>query len=241
MNPPDIPEYELVVVMPVYNEEECVKDVVQDWHEHLSKLNIHFKIIVLNDGSRDGTGKVLEFFSANPRIEIIHKANSGHGPTVHLGYRRAIQQAGWVFQCDSDNEMSPGSFETLWNNRHSYDALLGVRTGRSQNFARKIISAVSRMTVYGFAGQGVADVNVPYRLMSSEILSKILRQIPEDNFVPNIALSAGLTKIRARIWQTPVPHKNRATGEVSLKSMKLLKSSCKAFLQTCFCVSKMKF
>ena len=48
--------YELVLVMPVYNEKACICQVVDAWHDELTRFGMNFQMIILNDGSRDGTG-----------------------------------------------------------------------------------------------------------------------------------------------------------------------------------------
>jgi hypothetical protein len=47
-------QFELALVMPVYNEEQCIAEVVQSWCEELVKLGIDFRMIILNDGSQVG-------------------------------------------------------------------------------------------------------------------------------------------------------------------------------------------
>jgi len=232
--------YDLAVILPVYNEEGCITDVIHSWHRMLKENTINFKMIILNDGSKDATAKALEQFSSFPEIQIINKKNSGHGPTILTGYWQAVREAIWVFQCDRDNELKPVSFVKLWQQRENYDALFGIRTGRVQNWLRKIISAVSRMTVYAFCGKGVSDVNVPYRLIRSSVLEGIINQIPEDTFAPNVIISAALTKMKARLWECPVDYQPRQTGK-SLASIKAFKAAFKAFRQTGECLSRMKY
>ena len=112
---------DLAVVMPVYNEQECIAAVVDSWRAMLARLDVEYKLIVLNDGSRDATAAALEKFAGDRRVEIVHKQNTGHGPTILLGYRRAVATARWVFQCDSDDEISPEHFPHLWERREQYD------------------------------------------------------------------------------------------------------------------------
>lgn len=226
---------ELGLVMPVYNEEECIVDVVESWRKELSRLNIDYMMIILNDGSRDGTTEALKCFAGDERITIINKENSGHGPTILLGYFKAVQMAQWVFQCDSDNEMKPQHFSGLWEKRERFDALFGVRKSRRQNFGRSFISFVSRLTVRLLFGDGVIDVNNPYRLMRSDVLNKIIEQIPKNTFAPNLIISGALAKARMRIYNHPVPHQGRKTGAVSIRKLKLWKAAMTAFLQTICC------
>ncbi|MBD3421770.1 MAG: glycosyltransferase [Chitinivibrionales bacterium] len=228
----------MAVVMPIYNEEECIQEVVQSWLATLSGLEISFKIIALNDGSKDATLKKLGLFSGDKRVDVINKQNSGHGPTILKGYALACPSAQWVFQCDSDNEMSPDYFQHLWRQRNGYDACMGVRTGRHSTFSRRIITLTSQIMTKLFFGDAVTDVNVPYRLIKSEILSQIIAKIPEDTFAPNVIISGALSKMRSSILQHPVPFQKRKTGNVSIISYKLWLSAAKSFIQTLNAVRK---
>jgi dolichol-phosphate mannosyltransferase len=124
---------ELALVMPVFNEEACIFGVIQSWEDELTRQGISFQMIVLNDGSQDGTAAILEKFRNHPPMDIIHKKNSGHGPTILEGYRKAVCLAQWVFQTDSDDEMKPDHFIELWSRRTDFDALVGIRQSRHQS------------------------------------------------------------------------------------------------------------
>jgi len=226
---------DLALVMPVYNEAACIEAVIRSWGRTLRELNINFTMFILNDGSRDDTATCLDVFSSDPDIRIINKTNSGHGPTILVGYSLAVDEADWVFQVDSDDEMSPVFFEELWDKRAGYSALFGIRTGRSQNWGRKIISAVSRATVRHLYGKGVTDVNVPFRLIKAPLLKRIIDQIPNDTFAPNIIISGALAAATVPIYNHPVPHQVRKTGVISIVRWKLWKASVRSFLQTVRC------
>ncbi len=223
---------DLAVVMPVYNEEACIVDVVKSWSAVLSGLNIAYQILVLNDGSRDGTKDVLATFADDERVEVINKANSGHGPTILMGYHKAVDLASWVFQCDSDDEMKAEHFPQFWTKRQDYGALFGIRAGRQQNIGRKLISGTSCLTVRLLFGKGVEDVNVPYRLIRSDLLRQIIAQIPDDTFAPNVLISGALARAGIPLYNHPVPHEGRKTGAASLMKWKLWKAALRSFGQT---------
>jgi glycosyltransferase involved in cell wall biosynthesis len=222
---------ELLLVMPVYNEEACIAGVVASWRDTLAGLGIDFGMIVLNDGSRDGTMERLARFRDDPRVEVVDKPNSGHGPTILTGYGMAVDRAEWVFQVDSDNEMPPAHFGALWARRGEFDALFGTRAGRVQGAGRKLISLVSRATASAMFGRGVTDVNTPYRLIRAGLLAPIVRAIPGDTFAPNILVSALLAAGGARILNLPVPHEGRKTGTVSIVRWRLWSAAFRAFRQ----------
>ena len=223
---------DLVVIMPVYNEEECIIGVLEKWLNNLRGLKIKFEFHVYNDGSKDNTENLLkEYAESNEDLFVHNKDNSGHGPTILLGYQ-SHPNAKWLFEIDSDDEMSPEYFHKLWNERNKYDFLVGKRINRGGHVSRTFISFISRCTVRCFFAKGVCDVNVPYRLMKNVVFQKVFHLIPKDTVAPNVIITGVACKLKLKFFEYPVPYKFRQTGEVSIKKWKLLKVSFKSFLQT---------
>jgi dolichol-phosphate mannosyltransferase len=223
---------ELVVVMPVYNEEASLPGCLRSWVEVLERSGIDYELLVINDGSKDRSGDVLADLAKHPRIRGISKANEGHGPTILGGYLSGVERAEWVFQVDSDDEIPASAFPAMWAARNGVDAVLGVRTGREQSGGRLAISKVARFTVRALYGKGIADVNVPFRLMRSEVLAPIVAKIPRDTFAPNVVISGALARSGARIAQVSVPHQERQAGQVSIVGWGALKAAGRSFLQS---------
>jgi glycosyltransferase involved in cell wall biosynthesis len=194
-------------------------------------VGITYRLLVLNDGSRDNTAAVLQQFESSTVITVINKENSGHGPTIRMGYELACREAHWVFQVDSDNEIKAEQFQKLWAAREGGTAVIGIRDGRQQPPSRKAISFFSRWVVRLLYGSGIADVNCPFRLMRADVLQRMLRHIPENTFAPNVALAGLLARAKAKVLNIPVPHSNRRTGEVSIKKWRLAKAALKSFAQ----------
>lgn len=224
---------QLTVVMPVFNEEACIANVVTSWIRVLEGEGIDFRMLVIDDGSSDGTLTQLVRLAEDPRVQILHQANCGHGPTILAGYRTAVLEAEWIFQCDSDDEMEARHFPLLWRRREDYDALFGSREGRTQDLARAFISRVSRGTARLVAGSSaVHDVNTAYRLMRSAWLRPIIASLPDDLAAPNVIISAALSRAGARVFNHPVPFQPRRTGSISIVRWRLFKLALRAFLQT---------
>lgn len=225
---------DLVVVMPVYNEEKIIEKVINDWLYELGRLNINFELRLYNDGSKDQTQNVLNQIQQklnNPQLKIIHKANSGHGPTILKGYQEAAA-AEWVFQVDSDDEFSARDFSHLWEKRFFYDFLIGIRDGKSRPLSRQIISMITKITVALFYGGCIKDINIPYRLMRTSFFNLYFKMIPPVNFAPNVTISGIAAAKEARIYQAAVSFQERSTGEVSIQKWKLFKSALKSFIET---------
>jgi glycosyltransferase involved in cell wall biosynthesis len=228
-------DYELALVMPVYNEEGCIAAVVRAWRDMLHTSGIRFVMIVIDDGSRDRTAEILREFAGDERIRVIHQPNAGHGPTILRGYAEAVTLADWVFQCDSDNQMGPESFGGLWQIRHGTDAVFGCRQHRRQNLQRRLISFCSRIAVGLLFARGVEDVNTPYRLMRSSILQPILESIPPGTFAPNVILCGALAVAGANVRSVPVSCRPRQTGHASIVRWRLWSVAFISFSQTLRC------
>ena len=222
----------LVVVIPVYNEQDAIQKVLEKWSTQLDSLQIDYKIFAYNDGSKDNTAEILnEISKSNPNVIAINKPNSGHGPTILKGYKDNAPDFDWIFQTDSDDETEAADFNKLWEKRNDYDFLIGRRNDRVQVITRKIVSFFSRLCISMFYGKGVWDANSPYRLMRSEKFVEIFNQIPENVFSPNVMISGIVSKKKMKFIEIPISSKQRQTGEVSIQKLKLLKAAINSFWQ----------
>ena len=222
------------IIIPVYNEERIIKEVVEEWIDTLNELKIDYLIKVYNDGSTDNTlTRLNELKHDYPVVlEVIDKKNEGHGPTIIRGYQES-HDSEWVFQLDSDNEISASYFVAFWNSRNEYDFILGKRLGRGNSYIRIIMSKVSSWLVAICYGNGVNDVNSPFRLFRNEVFIPHFQQIPDSVFAPNIILSGVATKNKMRIKSIVV---NNVTNTKTASSLgeskyKLFKISWRSFTE----------
>lgn len=227
----------LAVIMPVYNEEEIVGTVVENWTEKLGELNIDYTFFIYNNESSDNTLQVLERVSENnPNIIIVNKKNEGHGPAVLKGYKDNARSFAWLFQIDSDNEMGTEEFQNFWEKRNEYDFLIAKRVNRVQNFSRKFVSLLSRLSIDFLFGHGVWDVNCPYRLMRSEAFIPLFEMLPKKTVSPNLAICGFAAKKKLKVYEYPAICSPRKTGRVSMQKWTLIKASILSLWQ-CFVFS----
>ncbi len=216
--------------MPVYNEAAVVGDVLRGWVAELDRLAIGFEIRAYDDGSEDATWEILRQMSEEePGILPVRQSRRGHGPTVLRGYREA--SAEWVFQVDSDGELPCAGFEELWRRRQDYDLLLGWRRNRRPSGGRRLVTAVARTGVRWLFGGAIRDVNVPFRLMRRSVLDRLLTDVPETAFAPNVLLSGLAVRSGLRIYQAPVDDRVRPAGSGSLNSLRLLRGATRSLVE----------
>ncbi|RYD51751.1 MAG: glycosyltransferase family 2 protein [Sphingobacteriales bacterium] len=222
----------LWVIMPVYNEEEALPLVLEEWRLALDGLALPYTLCVLNDGSKDQTGTILNAYAARyPQVLAIDKPNSGHGQTCVFGYKLALEKgADWVFQIDSDGQCDPQFFPKALALSATKKAVFGYRKTRDDGFKRVFISKFVRLFTLAATSEWVRDPNVPYRLMHRDVLMPILSAIPNDFHLANIWVSVLVNK-QSRIAWIPIHFRDRSGGSPSVKTFSFVKHGFKLFRQ----------
>lgn len=222
----------LWVIMPVYNEEEAIELVVNEWIATLNSLRLSYVFCLFNDGSKDSTLlKINNLASLYPSIKVVDKPNSGHGQTCVLGYQMAIENgADWIFQIDSDGQCDPQYFEKMIPFTDRFQSIYGVRKTRDDGMQRTIVSYFVTLFTFVATGKWVRDPNVPYRLMHVDVLKKFAYQVPKDFHLANIFVSVCCAKISGIRW-IPIHFRDRMGGTASVKTFSFVKHGFKLFKQ----------
>lgn len=228
--PPDNPE--LAIVIPVYNEAKNLPALLHDWQPVFRATGIPYKIFLIDDGSTDDSLTLLRTLQqTDPTLAVHTQKNAGHGPAILNGYRLALA-AEWIFQIDSDHQLTTEAFPHLWSNRDRYDLLIAQRPEKNATKGRQRISAVSGAMVRWLFGAGVIDVNCPYRLMRTRAMSQALEKIPGNSFAPNILLTAWFVRKKSRIFTTTTGSRKEEGLRRSKVSGPIFRGALKATLQT---------
>jgi glycosyltransferase involved in cell wall biosynthesis len=211
---------ELLVVMPVFNEQASVRKVVQEWFDEVENWTEDFTFLAIDDGSLDGTLRILNRIKERrgERFEVISRENRGHGQTCLEGYRIAASRGiPYVMQIDSDGQCDPQYFFKLWRKREHYDVIYGVRKRRDDGWRRVVASRVLQLVILASSGVWCEDANVPYRLMSSSKILPAVERIPQGFFLSNIALAVLLKRSSSIVQGTvPIHFRERYGGEPSV-------------------------
>lgn len=211
----------LTVVMPAYNEEDSIVGAVEEVCRCVLDLVPGSDLVVVDDGSRDRTGAILDdLAAAEPRLSVLHQANAGHGPAVGAGMDRASGE--WLFLVDSDRQIPLDGFAGAWERRPGMDAVLGRRTNRKETIVRRVITATLRGSLWIGLGVVLEDANVPFKLVRREVWIESRPLIGADCLIPSVFLAACLYRQGRPYLVIPVAHRPRAAGKASLRSLRLL-------------------
>jgi dolichol-phosphate mannosyltransferase len=220
--------------MPAYNEEDCIEKVVGNWTDFLKTRfpTDNTTLIVINDGSKDRTGELLDRLAqTNTHLTVLNQKNGGHGNAVVNGYKKAVSLGSeYVFQTDSDDQFITEDFDKLWARRSDSKFILGYREVRHDASVRLFITKILRGTISTVYGTYILDSNIPFRLIEGKFLEKLLQQLPDpEPFAPNIFLAVMAKKSGQFLFDIPITHKDRETGTVSIVKWNLWKVCIRSF------------
>lgn len=221
----------LYIVIPAYNEEANVKSVISDWYPIVEKIGNGSKLIIIDDGSKDSTYRIMQEESNNlEAFEPITKPNGGHGATVLYGYQYALEAgADYVFQTDSDGQTLPEEFWQFWDLREEYDMVIGHRRGRQDGFSRVFVTKTLKTVLRLCFHVNIKDANTPFRLMKATTLKKHIDMIPKDFNLSNVVLSVIYAKKKLEVKYLPVTFRPRQGGVNSINMRKIIRIGKKAF------------
>ena len=162
-------ELSVSVVVPAYNEAEAIAPVVAELHAELKKRGVESEIIVVDDGSSDGTAKAVP--GALARV-ISHPANRGYGRALLTGIEAAKHD--WVLMIDADGSYPPAEMLRLLDSAPAFDLVIGQREGA--HFWGTPTKALLRWVYLRLAsfvvGMRVPDANSGLRLVRKSLVDR---------------------------------------------------------------------
>lgn len=209
----------LYIVMPAYNEEETIQAVVDDWYGILTSFgNTASRLVVVNDGSRDNTGQILENMMVDhPLLVPLTIPNGGHGAAILYGYRYALEQrADYIFQTDSDGQTLPSEFKDFWRIRSEQDMVIGWRRHREDGFFRILVTKVLHLCICCCFHVSVPDANTPFRLMQTDTLRQYIGLVPDGYNLTNVLIAVIFAKKNCRVKYLPITFRPRQGGKNSI-------------------------
>ena len=201
------------IVIPCYNEKATIKKIV----EAVRAAPIQNKeIIIVDDGSRDGTQTVLNEISNTIDQVIYHPANRGKGAALRSGFAAATGDI--ILVQDADLEYSPDDYPALLEPLLSgkADAVLGSRFmgGRPHRVlffwhmvGNRFLTLLSNM----FTNLNLTDVQTGYKAFTASTIKPL--RIEEDRFGVESELVAKIAKQRCRIFEVGISYYGRTYGE----------------------------
>ncbi len=220
-------EDRLYIIIPAYNEEDNIKNVIEEWYPVVERYHGDgtSRLVIIDDGSRDKTFEIIKSMAeSRPLLCPITKSNEGHGATVLYGYHYALNHhADYVFQTDSDGQTLPEEFHQFWALRDKYAMVIGYRNKRQDGFSRVVVTKTLKLVILICFHVSVTDANTPFRLMNAAELKENIQWVPEQFNLSNVLLSVIYAKRRQPVKYLPITFRPRQGGKNSINLPKIMK------------------
>ncbi len=166
---------QISVFFPAYNEEKCLGNTVEKVNKILEKIADDYEIIIVNDGSKDKTGKIADkLASENKKIKVIHHPlNRGYGAAVTTGTYAARYP--WIVLFDADGQFDFTEITKFFEKQKETkaDIVWGYTSDRKVPFARKINTFLWWCVIFLVFGLKVKWIDCGFRLFRKEVVQKI--------------------------------------------------------------------
>ena len=167
------------VFFPAYNDAGTIASLVILAHMTVRKYSDDYEVIVVNDGSPDHTGELLdEMAKVHPWLKVVHHPkNRGYGGALRTGFETASKDL--VLYTDGDAQYDPREFALLLEAySEDIDFVNGYKISRNDPFHRKVIGRVYHHFVKLAFGLEVRDVDCDFRLIRREVFDVIDLESP---------------------------------------------------------------
>lgn len=202
----------LSVFFPAYNDAATIPSMVIASLLTLPKVTEDYEIIVVNDGSSDHTGEMLqELERVYPRLRVItHGGNKGYGGALRSGFKAARKT--WIFYTDGDAQYDPREVTRLVHAvTEDTDVVNGYKIARSDPLHRILIGKLYHHIVCILFGIKLRDVDCDYRLMRREIFDQV--ELTSTSGTICLEMVKKLQDRGYRFKEVPVRHFHRAHGK----------------------------
>ncbi|PJA40717.1 glycosyl transferase [candidate division WWE3 bacterium CG_4_9_14_3_um_filter_34_6] len=204
----------LSIVIPAYNEVTSVLEVLQD----IAKLPIDKEIIVVDDGSTDGTREILKDYKKNnPNSKIIMmKENGGKGTALREGFKHVTGE--YTVVQDADFEYDPKDLVTMFDFalKNNADVVYGNRFSKKRLYSgmdwknflgNNIVLPAVASLLYG---QYIPDEATCYKMFRTKVLKSIPLTCKRFEFCPEV--TAKVKKRGYKIYNIPISYNPRTTN-----------------------------
>jgi glycosyltransferase involved in cell wall biosynthesis len=197
------------IIVPVYNEQENLAPLIQSLTRVLESSGEDFEILLVNDGSTDGSDVFLDTLPAeNPRIKVIHfRRNFGQTAAMSAGFDYA--EGSILIPTDADMQNDPEDIPAILAKlREGYDVVSCWRQNRQDPWlTRRLPSQIANAIISRISGVYLHDYGCTLKGYRREVVEHIRLYGEMHRFIPVYASWAG-----AKVTEIPVRHHARLAG-----------------------------
>jgi len=199
---------DISVVIPAFNEEECIAPCVEEVRGVMAGLGLPYEIIVIDDGSTDGTLAALKEKKKDVPQLVILRFDANHGQTAAFdaGFRAASGKV--IITMDADLQNDPADIPRLLEQIGPWDVVCGYRQQRHDSLVRRASSRIANWVRNKFTDEEIRDVGCSLRAFRAECVKRLKLYKGMHRFLPTLLKLDGWT-----VSEVAVNHRPRQWGK----------------------------
>ncbi len=203
-----VPDLDISIVIPVYNERDNLVPLEEKLEAELSKLELTYEIILVDDGSVDGSPHIINSIKKNnPRLKLIRFGNNhGQSAAFAAGFKAA---RGKVFvTLDADLQNNPADIPLLLEKMNEFDVVCGWRFKRNDPWIKRVSSKIGNGVRNALSQEEIADTGCSLKAFRRECFDNVKLFKGMHRFFPTLMKMEGF-----KVTQVKVSHHPRLHGE----------------------------
>jgi glycosyltransferase involved in cell wall biosynthesis len=198
---------------PTYNELDNLPLIVEKMSSVLRRFSSEWEIIIVDDGSTDGTSELADRLAqADRRVRVVHHGeNKGFGAALRSGIEASRMEL--VFYTDADNQFDVEELAAFLPPLEKADLVVGYRVDRQDPPLRLFVARVYNLMIRFMVGLAVRDIDCSFKLGKRSVLQSF--RLVANTGLGDAELLLKAKRRGARIVELPVRHFHRTLGSVS--------------------------
>ncbi|MBI5117332.1 glycosyltransferase family 2 protein [Candidatus Poribacteria bacterium] len=195
------------VVIPAYNEAECLRPLTDEVLGVMRGLGQEFEILFVDDGSSDGTRELMrQLAKEHSEVHFVgFKKNRGQTSAMAAGFKHA--KGDIIVTLDADMQNDPRDIPRLMEKLDRYDVVCGWRKKRHDSLLRKVSSRIANYVRNKLSNEEVVDVGCSLKVYKRKCVDDLKLFEGMHRFLPTLVKLAGYTVV-----EVPVNHRPRKLG-----------------------------
>jgi glycosyltransferase involved in cell wall biosynthesis len=220
----------LTAFFPAYNDQHTIENIIRTAADEMRKVTNDFEVLVVDDGSKDETGKTLDRLAAElPFLRVIHhERNLGYGAALISGFTNARKDL--IFYTDGDGQYDVREMHNLLAQMQpTVDLVNGYKVKRADAWYRVWIGAAYRQTMRWAFRLQIRDVDCDFRLFRRHIFETI--SLESRSGVICVEMAKKFERAGFRMVEVPVSHYPRMHGRSEFFRVRHLAYTFKGLFQ----------
>lgn len=201
------------LILPAHNEEENIEPVVRRALDVLPNYFDSVEIIVVNDGSRDATGEIIDRLATeDPRVRAVHHPrNRGYGAALTSGFNASTGDH--VMFMDSDRQFDIADIGRLYPFIPTHEIVAGFRMLRQDELHRRVFAEIFNLVVRVLFGVHLRDIDCAFKVFDGNLIRSL--DLSSPGALINTEIQAKARRQGARLQQVGVRHFPRIAGQAT--------------------------